>query len=193
MQTAMAFTLRKRNNDDHFRTKVVESDDSFELKKRPQSRHLDGFNLFISLAAVYLGVWIFVHTRVSQFPQPADPLNAKLSDFVEKRARKHLDEITNFGPRVAGSDGSEAAADYILGEIAKIKAVANKVHNVEVDVQIVSGTFIMDFESIGIGKYPSVYENQKNVVVRIGPEELTHSLLVNCHFDTVVDSPGEIT
>lgn len=188
----MASTLRKRNNDGHFNIKATDSDDGLEFKKKPQSKYIDGFVLFVSLAAVYLGVWIFVHIRVSQFPQPADPLSAKLSDFVEKRARKHLDEITHLGPRVAGSDNSEAAADYILGEIAKIKSVANKVHKLEVDVQMVSGTFIMDFQSIGIGKYPSVYENQKNVVVRIGPEELTHSLLVNCHFDTVVDSPGEI-
>lgn len=188
----MASTLRKRNNDGHFNIKASEADDDFEPKKSPQSKPVDGFVLFVSLSAVYLGLWIFVRVRMSHFPQPADPLNVKLSDFVEMRSRKHLDEITNLGPRVAGSESSEAAADYIIGEIAKIKSVANKVHSLELDVQTVSGTFVMDFDSIGLGKYPSVYENQKNVVVRIGPEELTHSLLVNCHFDSVIDSPGEM-
>ena len=189
----MERTLRKRNNNGP--SDVVGHTDTSETKRRSSSHQLDqldGLKLFVSLAALYGAVWLFVHVCVSHFPTPADPSTAKMSDFVELRARKHLDEIIKFGPRVAGSNSSELAADYILSEIAKIKSTAKKAHTLEVDVQIVSGTFVLNFESIGIGSYASVYENQKNVVVRIGPQDMEHSLLVNCHYDSVIDSPGKI-
>ncbi|XP_076462443.1 endoplasmic reticulum metallopeptidase 1-like [Babylonia areolata] len=184
----MDSTLRKRNNDGP--SLIRNADDLSTKKKKEKKDYIDGLTLFVSLAAVYGAVWLFVHICVSHFPKPADLGTAKLSDFVETRARKHLTEITNLGPRVAGSNSSEAAAGYIVAEIAKIQSAANRVHTIELDVQVVSGTFVMNFEAIGIGSFASVYENQKNVVVRIGPQELTHSLLVNCHYDTVVDSPG---
>lgn len=184
----MATSLRKRNKDGVLG--ILSHTNNNEDRKRAQSKSLNGFVIFATLAGVYLAVWLVVQMRVSQFPSPADPTKANVWDFVETRARKYLNEITSFGPRIAGSDSNKASADYIFGEISKIKAAANKLHTIELDVQTVSGSFILDLESIGVGSYPSVYQNQKNIVARIGPATLTYSLLVNCHFDTVVDSPG---
>ena len=180
---------RKGNGDDCQAKEKIFS--SVEEREKIKKRDSNGFAIFALLTGIYAAVWMIVHIRISQFPTPLDPLKAEKWDFVEARARKYLEDITSFGPRVAGSEGSKFAAEYILEEINKIIASANPRHTIIPDVQTVSGSFIMDMETIGIGTYSSVYENQTNIIVRIGPKILKHSLLINCHFDSVVSSPGK--
>ncbi|XP_026679415.1 endoplasmic reticulum metallopeptidase 1-like [Diaphorina citri] len=62
-----------------------------------------------------------------------------------------------------------------------------RVHQIRLDTQTVSGAFPLTF----LDGMTNVYRNVQNVIVRIGPVvESAHSLLVNCHYDTVPDSPG---
>jgi hypothetical protein len=184
---------RKHENKDVFSGVSSNLEDFDSKRKFEKETGKESVTIVATLACVYLAAWLVVHVRISQFPTPADPSKANVWDFVEARARTYLDSITAFGPRVSGSDSSHASADYILSEINKIRSSANGIHSFETDVQIVSGDFVLDWEKHGIGSYPSIYQNQKNIVVRIGPEKLTYSLLVNCHFDTVIDSPGKAT
>lgn len=61
----------------------------------------------------------------------------------------------------------------------------NPVHNIEIDVQVASGSFQL-FTMI------TVYQNIQNFIVRLSPSNATaeHSLLLNTHFDSVPISPG---
>ncbi|KAK7484073.1 hypothetical protein BaRGS_00024685 [Batillaria attramentaria] len=186
-------SIRKRNHGEDPR-KIQPSSNtqssSAGILLQEKTANLDGRIVCLFLMLLYGAIWLLIHWRISQFPTPLDPKDAKPSDFVEKRARTHLDKLTQLGPRVAGSASNFAAEKYILGEIGKVKAACNPTHTFEVDVQTVSGTFVMDFEALGIGKYASVYENQKNILVKLGPSGSNDSVLINCHYDTVIDSPG---
>ena len=53
--------------------------------------------------------------------------------------------------------------------------------------QVVSGSFKMQ----SLDGVTSEYANVQNIVARLGPAEPSeHSVLVNCHFDTAIGSPG---
>ena len=188
MRLNMEAKIRKRKNGNESNIDMHEA--CIDDKIKTLWNDIDGRKLCVCFASVYIFIWLFVHMRIAHFPMPTEPDKAKQSDFVEVRARKHLVEIVRFGPRVAGSESGYGASKYILSEVAKIEVNKNNIHVMETDVQIVSGSFVMNFDAMDIGSYASVYENQLNVVVRIGPRQLRHSLLVNCHFDTVIDSPG---
>ncbi|XP_006816631.2 endoplasmic reticulum metallopeptidase 1-like [Saccoglossus kowalevskii] len=119
-----------------------------------------------------------------------------VGEFYEHRARKHLDILTSFGPRTTGSvENEEMAFRYILKELNKIKPHPQKKY--EKDVQRPEGSFSLHL----IKDFSNYYRNVTNIIARVGPGETAMSpgkknkktrpsLLVNCHFDSVPDSPG---
>ncbi|XP_027845862.2 endoplasmic reticulum metallopeptidase 1-like [Aphis gossypii] len=108
--------------------------------------------------------------------------------FVAERARNHLVKLTSMGPRPVGSKENEIlAVQLLLDEIKIIIEQADPSHKVEWDLQRVSGAFSLQF----LDGMTNVYRNVQNIIVKIGPIKASrHSLLINCHFDSVVDSPG---
>ena len=93
--------------------------------------------------------------------------------------------MTDIGPRVVGSNENEhLAISLISNEINNIKNNSNSSQKIDIDYQSVSGSYyLVDFVN--------VYENVKNIVVRLrSGYNSSHSILVNCHFDSVPTSPG---
>lgn len=110
--------------------------------------------------------------------------------FIAQRAKNHVYNLTSLGPRPAGSFENEVlAVNFFTREINSVINKANKIHRITSDVQKVSGSFPLEF----LDGMTNVYRNVQNVLVKIGPKtESPHSLLINCHFDTVADSPGKL-
>ena len=72
-------------------------------------------------------------------------------------------------------------------QLHKIIENSNPIHKIEVDVQKYSGSFPLKF----LDGLTNVYKNVQDVVVKLNSGTPSpHSLLVNCHFDSVPDSPG---
>lgn len=110
--------------------------------------------------------------------------------FIAERAMNHLMRLTDIGPRTTGSYENEVlAVKFFEEEISHIVDQAKPVHSVQVDIQKTSGAFPLHF----LDGMTNVYRNVQNVIVRVSDKhtESPHSLLVNCHFDTVSGSPGE--
>lgn len=110
--------------------------------------------------------------------------------FVAERAKNHLINLTSMGPRHVGSQENEVlAVQLLIDEVKTIIKQAHSLHVIEWDLQRVSGSFSLKF----LDGMTNVYRNVQNVIVKIGPVQTSrHSLLINCHFDTVMDSPGNI-
>lgn len=87
---------------------------------------------------------------------------------------------------MVGSDLNEIVAiDMLRNHIVDIINDRDRVHNIEIDVQLASGSFQL-FTMI------TVYQNIQNVIVKLSPANATakYSLLLNSHFDSVPISPG---
>lgn len=128
----------------------------------------------------------------SQLPTPLHVSEAPLypDRFISERAMKHLIRLTDIGPRTTGSYENEVVAiKFFMDEIQSIISTAKPVHKVEVDIQKTSGAFPLTF----LDGMTNVYKNVQNVIVRVSSQASpsAHSLLLNCHFDTVSGSPGK--
>ena len=163
--------------------------------KQPGQRRFLGehicFLLLISYF-VFFGIVSWGHRRL---PTPKSIADYKVGEltFIEERALNHLEKITSFGPRPAGSKANEVlATNFILKELNRIKTSSKKAHRIEIDVQKVDGSFVMD-----IIKQPlsHVYKHVTNIIVRMGSARRVkgraRALLINAHFDTVPGSPGK--
>ncbi|CAG9762031.1 unnamed protein product [Ceutorhynchus assimilis] len=108
--------------------------------------------------------------------------------FIAERAFNILQNLTRIGPRTAGSYENEVLAVRIItSEIDSIIKEAHSNHIVQVDVQKASGAFNLAF----LDGMTNVYQDVQNIVVKLGSKiDSSHSLLINCHFDSVLDSPG---
>lgn len=118
-----------------------------------------------------------------------DPsVNIDSDRFIAHRAMDHLVELTSFGPRVSGSYECEVqAVNFFKEKVEKIMDEALDIHIIQMDVQKVSGAFPITF----FDGMTSLYRDMQNVVVRIGSRiNSEHSLLINCHYDSFLDSPG---
>ncbi|XP_033736585.1 endoplasmic reticulum metallopeptidase 1-like [Pecten maximus] len=109
--------------------------------------------------------------------------------FYEDLARRHLETVTSFGQRPTGSDANELyTKNYIFKELLTFKEHLHESKEMLIDVQNTSGSFHLYFIHTD---FYSVYKNLKNVVVKLGPASgATHSVLMNCHYDTMVDAIG---
>ena len=143
------------------------------------------------LVLVFLVSSLFISFKASRaLPPPKTTVGSATSDFVEERARKHLEAITSFGPRPAGSYANEIqAVNYITEALQKIKASAREDIIIEIDIQKPSGSFDLGF----LAGFTSIYRKITNVLVRISPKDSyppKNTVLMNGHFDSVPGSPG---
>ena len=109
--------------------------------------------------------------------------------FIAEKAIHFLSELTAIGPRVAGSYENDIwAVDFLDKKLREIDQKFNSgKYRVEVDKQTASGQFPLTF----LDGMTQVYNDVHNVAVRVEATPATNqSLLMNCHFDSVPDSPG---
>ena len=160
-----------------------------QSKSKKKTTVLLSESVWFVLVAFHFVIFFIIHQQHFNLPKPKTLATAKPGEFVEERARKYLDDLTSFGTRPVGSVANEKlAVNYILEAVNKIKAKAKPIYDVEVDLQEVSGSFSLNF----LGGFVSNYDNVQNVVVKLAPSGgAKHSLLVSCHFDSVLDSPGK--
>lgn len=60
-------------------------------------------------------------------------------------------------------------------------------HDIEIDFQKSSGAYQLKF----LDGMTNVYNEVRSVVVKVSSKiKSEHSLLLNCHYDSVADSPG---
>ncbi|KAK6049304.1 hypothetical protein COOONC_13188 [Cooperia oncophora] len=140
----------------------------------------------IALVGIIYGGVVYLHRRMP----PVVPSNHH-TEFSEERARVLLRELTALGPRPSGSDALEHKAfDIMQRHIGVIeRQVASKgVNRIEMDVQRPSGCFDLKF----LSSFTLCYEKITNIVVRIGPTSgpTNQALMLNCHYDTMPDTPG---
>ncbi|GAU98777.1 hypothetical protein RvY_09877 [Ramazzottius varieornatus] len=146
------------------------------------------------ILGAYIGTVIYLIQTVSQqLPRPWPSSEhgdlRDMSKFSEDRAMQHLLVLTSFRPRTVGTDGNDKfAANYFYKEAQAIKKKAAQLHDIDIDHQIVSGSFRLAF----LGGFNSVYRNVHNILVRVSPRnvETNRTLLVNCHFDAAIGVDG---
>jgi len=156
---------------------------------RPHSRPRISEYMWLVIFSVFGAILLLVHTAFNSYPPAVTVQSAKDGQFVEERARQTLIELTAIGPRPVGSRANEErTVNYLLSTIREIQTEMNvEQHLLEVDSRRVGGTFAIDF----LGQFTSRYDNVNNVVAKLCPKRGGHdSLLVNCHYDTVVNSTG---
>ena len=145
--------------------------------------------IWLLIFAFLATILLFIHSRNSVYPEPKTVAGSVPGEFIEERGRAHLDFLTSLGDRPVGSHANEVdAVKYILDQLNSIKENANAVHKIQIDVQQVSGNFTLDDF---LGQFTSVYENLNNIILKLSPAGGAEgSLLVNSHYDSIVDSPG---
>lgn len=109
--------------------------------------------------------------------------------FIAEKAQSYLKLLTDLGPRVVGSYENEfLSVDILKREIELIQQQANKNHTIEVDIQVVTGSYLLGYKPNSI---INAYSNVQNVVVKLSSRnDSESSVLVNAHFDSVPTSPG---
>nr|XP_037873576.1 endoplasmic reticulum metallopeptidase 1 isoform X4 [Bombyx mori] len=147
--------------------------------------------LFVALAATGLSLY-GVSLIDYALPEPLTRA-APVEKFIADIAYEHLVNLTSIGPRVAGSYENEVLAINILvGAVKQIAREASPHNRVELDLQVASGAFSLTF----LDGMTNVYHGVQNVVVRVSGAggrprgRRRTAILLNCHFDTVPDSPG---
>ncbi|XP_019621135.1 PREDICTED: endoplasmic reticulum metallopeptidase 1-like [Branchiostoma belcheri] len=147
-----------------------------------------GERVYALIAVFFTAILLVVFIAAKQLPAARTDADTPATEFSEERARRHLDAITAFGPRVAGTYQNEVqTVGYLLREIEKIQRAAKPSHKIEVDVQRPTGYFTLDF----LSSFTHYYDNITNIVVRLSPKKPSrHSLMINAHFDSTMGGPG---
>lgn len=166
-----------------FKSRVI-----IKSKVDPQSgtQHL----LFALTFILSVSLTVIVLEKILPEPQLIDTERFYPEKFVAERARAIVHNLTSIGPRVTGSYENEVVAvKFLTNTINGIVKNANQNHKIFVDVTRHSGSFSLTF----LDGMTHVYKNVQNVIVKIGPHRPSkHSLLLNCHFDSFVESPGKL-
>lgn len=110
--------------------------------------------------------------------------------FNAEKAQADLKILTDIGPKAAGSYENEVlAVDFIKRQLDLIQHFAHVNQKIDIDLQIVSGSYYLTYRPYGI---INSYGNVQNIAVRLaGKNNSTNSILINSHFDTVPTSPGK--
>ncbi|XP_017785351.1 PREDICTED: endoplasmic reticulum metallopeptidase 1-like [Nicrophorus vespilloides] len=143
-------------------------------------------SLIVLLGGLFAVVWAVDATL--PFALTIEDEAQKADRFIAGRAQDHLKGLTDIGPRVVGSVENEIlTVDYLK---SRIEEILNECKNpgVDIDHQIQSGAFYLDYRPYGS---INAYSNLQNLVVRLpGEDDTKESILINSHFDTMPNSPG---
>lgn len=129
-----------------------------------------------------LGIRGLVHLSLRQLVTPG----TRSTSFNASTARVYLEHIAAIDSRTIGSPANEIlAVNYFLAKIKEIDNKSSKVHKITVDIQRPTGSFTFP-------RGPTTYyDNITNIAVKLEPARgAQHAVLANCHFDSVVNSPG---
>ena len=162
--------------------------------RRKSQKYLPPIPLSYLISLLFFLLFIFVTILLVErkLPTPLTLVDAPSNPgrFIAERAMNHLRRLTSIGPRTTGSYENEVLAIKFFQEvISSIVEQAKPIHEVQMDIQKTSGAFPLHF----LDGMTNVYRDVQNVIVRVSDLHApsAHSLLVNCHFDTVPGSPGE--
>ncbi|OON19333.1 peptidase, M28 family, partial [Opisthorchis viverrini] len=174
------------------RSSATDNDHPIVTVHDPRNTDLVGlaFWLIISVA-VLAGSVVVSHVGRSDHSSAAlFPLD--VNQFNERNARSHLVRVTSLGPRTTGSVANEILAPsyfrQVLSDISQLATVSGL--NASVAEQI------SDYASFRAQFHVTAYKNLRNFILRlhdprvIGEGPPRKALLVNCHYDSVVSSPG---
>ncbi|XP_035377305.1 endoplasmic reticulum metallopeptidase 1-like isoform X2 [Electrophorus electricus] len=152
-------------------------------KKKPE---VSLFLLSEGVAFVLLLVFIGLLCGLVRLSLQQLLIGKSTGEFNAVRARKHLERITDVGPRPVGSVENEVlTVNYLLEQVEQIRSesIAGP-HAITLDLQRPTGSF-------SIKNVISYYDRITNIAVRLEPKDgAQHFMLANCHFDSVANSPG---
>ncbi|KAK6922400.1 Peptidase M28 [Dillenia turbinata] len=146
----------------------------------------------LSLLAILYGLMsaLIYHIVHMKHIEPLG-LDAPPYRFSEGRALEHLRILSKeIDGRQEGRPGLLQAAHYIKSQLEMLKERAGPNIRVEVEENIVEGSFNMVFLGHSISL---AYRNHTNVIMRISSADARDddpSVLVNGHFDSPLGSPG---
>ncbi|VDM97864.1 unnamed protein product [Thelazia callipaeda] len=173
--------LRHRRNPKHIRENEISG------KNFDQTEYL-GFRHWFLIFTIIGIIYGFVVYQYSKMPEVKP--TGQFDEFSEERARVLLQSLTNLGPRPSGSENCEVHAFNLITDklkLAKAEVDARGRNRLEIDIQRPSGCFDLKF----LSSFTLCYHKITNIIARIGPKTPSkHSILLNCHFDTMPDSPG---
>ncbi|KHJ90704.1 peptidase, M28 family [Oesophagostomum dentatum] len=167
-----------KKKDDNALMPVEDSSSDKDLEKEFRAKH---WVVIILYLIVLMIASVYLHKKLPD-PLAADKDN---SHFSELRARRFLFQLSNFGPKSAGSEACERLTkNHILAELEKIKTSASA--HFMISQQNPSGCFDIDPE------FTICYKNVSNVVVRLSKDGKPNRLaiLLNCHYDSWPTSSG---
>lgn len=144
--------------------------------------------LFVLMYFLVVSFIIIVLERNLPDPITIDTEGSHPGRFVAERARNHVVNLTSIGPRITGSYENEVlAVNFLTTTINNVMKTAHENHKILLNITKHSGAFPLKF----LDGMTNVYRNVQNVIVKVGPHRPTiHSLLLNCHFDSFLGSPG---
>ncbi|XP_023177320.1 endoplasmic reticulum metallopeptidase 1 isoform X1 [Drosophila hydei] len=144
-------------------------------------------------APAFIGFWLLIYCAISipasnHLPRPLSIKDeAKNPErFIAERAELNLQRLVALGPRVVGSRENEmGSVQVITSTMQKVRAELGAVHDIEVDVQVASGSYI-HWNAV------NMYQSIQNFVVKISPKgsNSTTYVLINSHYDSVPAGPG---
>lgn len=145
--------------------------------------------LFVLIVFLFVSFIIIVVEKKLPEPVTVDTEGLHPGRFVAERARNHVVNLTSIGPRIAGSYENEIlASKFLTTTINNVIKTAHENHKILLNITRHSGAFPLKF----LDGMTNVYRNVQNVIVKVGPHRPTmHSLLLNCHFDSFIESPGK--
>ena len=91
--------------------------------------------------------------------------------------------------QISGSYENEVlAVEFLKRELQGLQERANPIHKITIDLQKPRGSFNLDF----IDGLTHHYRDIQNVIAKLEPQDRSarDALLLNCHFDSVPQSPG---
>ncbi|XP_011497152.1 PREDICTED: endoplasmic reticulum metallopeptidase 1-like [Ceratosolen solmsi marchali] len=143
---------------------------------------------FALIFLLLLSLIVIVLEKILPDPKLINSERLHPDKFIAERARAHVHNLTSIGPRVAGSYENEVLAiNFLTSTINDIIKKTNQNHKILIDITRHSGSFALPF----LDGMTHIYKNVQNVIVKLGPHQPSkHSLLLNCHFDSFVESPG---
>ncbi|KAG5684776.1 hypothetical protein PVAND_013989 [Polypedilum vanderplanki] len=167
--------------------KNLKGDDQLQLNPNENHSKMKSIHqlhsLFFIIGLLY---FIFIANISKRIIYSTPDLKDSNLPFIGLEAWKDLNALNDIGPKVSGTPENEViATNYIKKRIEQILSKSHDVKHPQFDHQIVSGSYFLDFAPGMIAAYRSV----QNLVVRLEGES-PNALLLNCHYDSVIGSPG---